>query len=150
MAELADAQDSGSCGLWPVGVQVPPFALLSVSLLGFALFSCQTDAERVRGEHIYLLEQVITILEECQGDTKRALERLDKFYDENRDRILKNEERGKRVMEKMSSEEKAKFSRESLEMTKPLVERINNLVQGFSDPPKVYTRLRQILGQHLP
>ena len=27
VAELADAQDSGSCGVTPVGVQVPPFAL---------------------------------------------------------------------------------------------------------------------------
>ncbi len=26
VAELADAQDSGSCGVTPVGVQVPPFA----------------------------------------------------------------------------------------------------------------------------
>jgi hypothetical protein len=118
--------------------------------LGFALFSCQTDAERVRGEHIYLLEQVVSILEDCQGDTQKALERLDKFYDENKDRILKNEERGKKVLDKMSNEDRARFTRESLEMTKPLVERITNLVQGFSDPPKVYLRLRQVLGQHLP
>lgn len=150
MAELADAQDSGSCGLWPVGVQVPPFALILIFQCVITFCSCHTEAERVRGEHIYLLDQVASILEECEGDTQKALERLEKFHDENRERILRNQERGKRVMEKMSSEERMRFSRESLEMTKPLVERINNLVQGFSDPPRVYLKLRQILGPHLP
>ncbi len=31
VAELADAQDSGSCGVTPVGVRLPPFALAHAS-----------------------------------------------------------------------------------------------------------------------
>ena len=44
VAELADAQDSGSCGVKPVGVQVPPFAL------SFALRRGGGESERMPSE----------------------------------------------------------------------------------------------------
>lgn len=116
-----------------------------LSLLFVGLLACQTEAERLRAESIYFLQQAKTILERNVGNQERALEELDKFLRDNRERILETKARGQAIMRKMAPGEREEFKRRSAEAVKPLKEQIMTLVRAYPNPPAILQRLRELL-----
>lgn len=80
MAELADALDSGSSGLAPVGVRVPPFALILGLLLALSSgISCRSEGKRLVDELASTLCESVDKLESsgpADEKARTALEHL--------------------------------------------------------------------------
>ena len=152
VAELVDAQDSGSCGRKPVGVRLPPFAptlyamimtrsILLVSLL--ALFGCRTDSESEAYDAfkgaLERQETAIQILEVPNHDIQQALKGLKSLRSEHGDDIIYLRENKNRLMKELSDGDEAYFH----ELRNDLFQRLNDAVAPY--PTKDLGELRHVI-----
>lgn len=121
--------------------------ILATATLSLAILSagCQSDAERLHADSLYHLEKVLYILENSEGKNDVAIAELDKYLKKHGERLEANRRDGRRIMKKMTESERDRFARTALEKSKPVKERIDTVVRTFSDPPRIFRKLRELL-----
>jgi hypothetical protein len=133
-------QDSGSCARKSVGVRVPPFAplLLSVALL-LLLSACpgRSQADRFLDRSLVLLDGVIEILEEHPGDQDKAEEALRAYVAKHRAEVRALRVDGKAAFAKLEGGKKKDFEERAKKERLERETRIRNLAATFDRPKNI-------------
>lgn len=119
--------------------------LLRLSLLCLFFSACQSEVERLHGESLYHLKNVIEILEKCAGDTDRASIELGKYYDEHYERIMDIKFRGRKELMKLSEHDRITFQTMAEKKSRVYKERIENLARTYPEPAKILKMVRKFL-----
>ena len=149
MAELVDAQDSGSCKRKLVGVQVPPFALilsvLGMVLISVTIFSCKSQQDKLLDQSIKNLQVAVDILSKNAGHTDAAVRALDKYIKAHEKELIRSHVKGMDIYKAMSTDQRKAFSAKAMKKSQPLKNRIDNLLKTFPHPEKIAVKLHQLL-----
>ena len=148
MAELVDAQDSGSCKRKLVGVQVPPFALYLLKFGIFSLFfitSCASQQDRYLEQSVHNLKVAIEILQKNAGNTDKAVQALDKYIHAHEKQLIQLRAKGMDLFRAMSPQQRKEFQKKAMDKTMVLKNRIDNLLKTFDHPEKIAVRLHRLL-----
>jgi hypothetical protein len=149
VAELVDALDSGSSGLTPVGVQVPPFApsFLVLVLLLAALLSaagCKTTEQKLLEESLALNEEVFQLLNDNIAEPGTAIRKLTELEETSRDARRQLREDFKAAFEKLDDKAKKTFEEEGRARYEEYATKFQTVVKRY--PPEKQQRLRQLIG----
>lgn len=107
--------------------------------------SCQTEVERLQSESLFHLKNIVGILERTAGNTEMAIQELDKYWQNNKERIMEVRVKGAKILQQMSAEEREEFGKKSMEKARPLRERIETLSRTFPNPPLILSKIQQFL-----
>ncbi|MBM4387806.1 MAG: hypothetical protein FJ088_08715 [Deltaproteobacteria bacterium] len=119
---------------------------LSRLLILCVLFAtCQSEVERLHGESLYHLKNVIEILEKSAGDTDRAFTELGKYYDDHYERIIDVKFNGSRELMKLSEHDRMTFQTMAEKKSRLYRERIENLARTYPEPAKILNMVRKFL-----
>ena len=148
MAELVDAQDSGSCKRKLVGVQVPPFApyfIWAIFLVLIFTIGCKSKQDRLLDQTIENLQVAVDILQKNAGHTDAAVSALDRYIKAHEKELIQTHVRGMDIYKTMSPKQRKAFSAKALKRSKPLKNRIDNLLKTFPHKEKIVIRLNRLL-----
>lgn len=118
---------------------------LPVLLFASLLVGCQSRAERLVAENLYHLERVASILERTQGNMEACVVELEKYRDENAERLEEVRGISRDLLRSMDTEERVEFSRYTHARTDPLRSKVKSLAASFPDPPRIHLKIRDIL-----
>ncbi len=147
VAELVDAQDSGSCKRKLVGVQVPPFALPSFLVITsfLLMLGCRSRADRMLDRTIENLQVAANILQKNAGNTDAAVHALDKYIKAHEKQLIRLHANGMDMFRAMSPEQRKEFSKKALKRSMPIKTRIDNLLKTYPNPQKIVIRLHRLM-----
>ena len=138
VAELVDAQDSGSCGLTPVGVRVPPFApfIFGLSLLVLAGTGCKSAEQKVLEETLALHEQAYMVLKNNQEAPDKAVAALRKLEEDSREHRGLLRKRGTEALANLNEKERAAFYEEGKKRAEEFEAKFGVMLRKFDAGPR--------------
>ena len=147
MAELVDAQDSGSCKRKLVGVQVPPFALMTlmIPLIFLGIGGCKSPQGRYLDRTVVHLQAAVRILRENAGNTDAAVKALDQYIKTHEKELIQIRTRGRDIFRTMSQTQQEAFKKDALKRTLPLKNQIDNLLKTYKHPERIAVKLHRLL-----
>jgi hypothetical protein len=87
----------------------------------------------------------VKILEAAAGNLDAALANLDTYIDEHRLRLAEIRATATVLMNRMTPAERERFAKRSMDLARPVRERLETLARTFSDPPRVLMKLQPLL-----
>ncbi len=145
VAELVDAQDSGSCERKLVGVQVPPFALILIILSFIFTTGCQNKLERLQEKSLKHLEAAAEILQKNAGNTKAAVAALKQYIQEHKDDIDNARIKGRALLMQLPKDKRIAFIKKATQRSQRVREKINNLLKTFDHPEQIIILLHRLM-----
>jgi hypothetical protein len=103
---------------------------------------CQSEAERLQGETLFHMENALKILAMSPGNTDAACSNLQKYLDDNRERLTEIRSKGVALLQRMDAAEREAFARRALDRARPLREKLETVARTFPDPPRVLMKLQ--------
>jgi hypothetical protein len=117
---------------------------LWICVLFILTAGCKSELDALREQSENHLKNAISVLEKNAGNFNNAEKELSEYIAKNRQNIIEIKTSGQYLLKNLAPEKREEFISKSMEESKILKERIENLVRTYPDGEKLLFIIREI------